>query len=135
MELRHIETFLKIAELRSFTRAADELCITQPTVSKQIVDLELRNARDQLKRRGLELELSEKLRDLLNEKGYDPDMGARPLRRAVRQYVEDPVALHLLHDEREQYEGVVRIDLDADGEIEVEIIEEQLTIKPLKPTP
>ncbi|MDD3845708.1 MAG: selenium metabolism-associated LysR family transcriptional regulator [Syntrophorhabdaceae bacterium] len=40
MELRHIETFLKIAELRSFTRAADELCITQPTVSKQIVDLE-----------------------------------------------------------------------------------------------
>ncbi len=40
MELRHIETFLKIAELKSFTRAADELCITQPTVSKQIVDLE-----------------------------------------------------------------------------------------------
>jgi DNA-binding transcriptional LysR family regulator len=40
MELRHLETFLKIAELKSFTRAADELCITQPTVSKQIVDLE-----------------------------------------------------------------------------------------------
>lgn len=40
MELRHIETFLKIAELRSFTKAADELCITQPTASKQIVDLE-----------------------------------------------------------------------------------------------
>ncbi len=40
MELRHIETFLKIAELKSFTKAADELCITQPTVSKQIVDLE-----------------------------------------------------------------------------------------------
>lgn len=40
MELRLLETFLKIAELRSFTRAADELCITQPTVSKQIVDLE-----------------------------------------------------------------------------------------------
>lgn len=40
MELRHIETFLKIAELKSFTKAADELCITQPTASKQIVDLE-----------------------------------------------------------------------------------------------
>ena len=40
MELRLLETFLKIAELKSFTRAADELCITQPTVSKQIVDLE-----------------------------------------------------------------------------------------------
>lgn len=40
MELRLLETFLKIAELKSFTRAADELCITQPTASKQIVDLE-----------------------------------------------------------------------------------------------
>lgn len=40
MELRLLETFLKIAELKSFTRAADELYITQPTASKQIVDLE-----------------------------------------------------------------------------------------------
>lgn len=40
MELRLLETFLRIAQLKSFTRAADELCITQPTVSKQIVDLE-----------------------------------------------------------------------------------------------
>lgn len=40
MDLRHLETFVKIAELNSFTKAADELNITQPTVSKQIVDLE-----------------------------------------------------------------------------------------------
>ncbi len=40
MDLKHFETFLKIAELKSFTKAAEELCLTQPTVSKQIVDLE-----------------------------------------------------------------------------------------------
>jgi DNA-binding transcriptional LysR family regulator len=40
MELRHFETFLKIAQLKSFTKAAAELYLTQPTVSKQIVDLE-----------------------------------------------------------------------------------------------
>jgi len=40
MDLRHLETFVKTAELHSFTKAAEELCITQPTVSKQIVDLE-----------------------------------------------------------------------------------------------
>ncbi|HVN95410.1 MAG TPA: selenium metabolism-associated LysR family transcriptional regulator [Syntrophorhabdaceae bacterium] len=40
MDLRHFETFLKIAEHRSFTKAAEDLCLTQPTVSKQIVDLE-----------------------------------------------------------------------------------------------
>lgn len=40
MDLRHLETFVKIAEFNSFTKAAEELYITQPTVSKQIVDLE-----------------------------------------------------------------------------------------------
>jgi len=40
MDLRHLETFVKIAELKSFTKAAEELFLTQPTVSKQIVDLE-----------------------------------------------------------------------------------------------
>jgi DNA-binding transcriptional LysR family regulator len=40
MDLRHFETFLKIAELKSFTKAAEAVCLTQPTVSKQIVELE-----------------------------------------------------------------------------------------------
>lgn len=40
MDFRHLETFVKIAELNSFTKAAEELYITQPTASKQIVDLE-----------------------------------------------------------------------------------------------
>ncbi|HEY3275835.1 MAG TPA: selenium metabolism-associated LysR family transcriptional regulator [Syntrophorhabdaceae bacterium] len=40
MDLRHLETFVRIAELKSFTKAAEMLYLTQPTVSKQIVDLE-----------------------------------------------------------------------------------------------
>ncbi|HNS14678.1 MAG TPA: selenium metabolism-associated LysR family transcriptional regulator [Syntrophorhabdaceae bacterium] len=40
MDLRHLETFVRIVELKSFTKAAEELYLTQPTVSKQIVDLE-----------------------------------------------------------------------------------------------
>ena len=40
MDLRHFETFLKIAEMKSFTKAAEAICLTQPTVSKQIVELE-----------------------------------------------------------------------------------------------
>lgn len=40
MDLRHLETFVKIAELSSFTKAAEELYITQPTASKQMLDLE-----------------------------------------------------------------------------------------------
>ena len=40
MNIQHLETFVRLIELKSFTKAADELCLTQPTVSKQIVDLE-----------------------------------------------------------------------------------------------
>jgi DNA-binding transcriptional LysR family regulator len=40
VDLRHFETFVRIAELRSFTKAAEDLCLTQPTVSKQVVDME-----------------------------------------------------------------------------------------------
>jgi len=40
MEIRHLETFVKIAKLKSFSKAAEELFLTQPTVSKQIIDLE-----------------------------------------------------------------------------------------------
>jgi DNA-binding transcriptional LysR family regulator len=40
MNLRHLETFVKIGQLKSFTRAGEELHLTQPTVSKQMVDLE-----------------------------------------------------------------------------------------------
>jgi len=40
MDLRHLETFIKITELKSFSKAAEELFLTQPTVSKQIIDLE-----------------------------------------------------------------------------------------------
>jgi DNA-binding transcriptional LysR family regulator len=40
MNIHHLETFVRIIELKSFTKAAEELCLTQPTVSKQIVNLE-----------------------------------------------------------------------------------------------
>ena len=40
MDIHHLETFVRIIELKSFTKAAEELYLTQPTVSKQIVDLE-----------------------------------------------------------------------------------------------
>jgi DNA-binding transcriptional LysR family regulator len=40
MNLRHLETFVKIAEMKSFTKASEELSLTQPTVSKQVLDLE-----------------------------------------------------------------------------------------------
>ncbi|MCE5325954.1 MAG: AAA family ATPase, partial [Planctomycetaceae bacterium] len=61
-----------------------------------IVEYELRKVRDRLGERGLELELTEQAKEFLIEKGYNPDFGARPLRRSIEQYVEDPISEDIL---------------------------------------
>ena len=66
---------------------------------KQIVDLLLRRIRGSLAERELQLELTEAAEDFLVEKGWDPAMGARPLRRAIQRYIEDPLADFVLRSE------------------------------------
>ena len=66
---------------------------------KQIVDLLLRRIRESMADRGLQLELTEEAKDLLVDKGWDPSMGARPLRRAIQRYIEDPLADFVLRSE------------------------------------
>ena len=66
---------------------------------KQIVELLLRRIRESLAERELQLELTEGAEDFLVEKGWDPSMGARPLRRAIQRYIEDPLADFVLRAE------------------------------------
>jgi len=66
---------------------------------KQIVELLLRRIRESLAERELQLELSEDAKELLVDKGWDPSMGARPLRRAIQRYIEDPLADFVLRAE------------------------------------
>jgi len=61
-----------------------------------ILDLEVGKVVERLKGKNLRLELDAKARDFLVEKGYDPQYGARPMRRAVEKYLEDPLAEELL---------------------------------------
>jgi ATP-dependent Clp protease ATP-binding subunit ClpC len=66
---------------------------------KSIVDLLLRRIRGQLAERELQLDLTEPAEDFLVDKGWDPAMGARPLRRAIQRYIEDPLADFVLRAE------------------------------------
>ena len=61
-----------------------------------ILDLEIVKVTERLKRKNLHLQLDEKAKDLLVEKGYDPTYGARPMRRAVERFLEDPLAEEIL---------------------------------------
>jgi len=69
--------------------------LTKPDLI-QILDLEVKKVMERLKGRNIQLTLDEKAKDLLVEKGYDPVYGARPMRRAVERYLEDPLAEGIL---------------------------------------
>src|SRR5213075_1006966 len=62
----------------------------------QILELEVKKVMERLKGRNILLHLDEKAKDFLVEKGYDPIYGARPMRRSVERYLEDPLAEEIL---------------------------------------
>ena len=66
---------------------------------KEVVELELSKVRERLSERGLKLELTEEAKEYLVRKGSNVDFGARPLRRSIENYVEDPLSEELLKGE------------------------------------
>jgi len=79
----------------------------------QIVDLLLVRLQGQMKEHGLALRLTDEAKQLLVEQGYDPTMGARPLRRAIQRLIEDPLSDRLLSGGFVDGSTVL---LDRDGE-------------------
>jgi ATP-dependent Clp protease ATP-binding subunit ClpC len=82
---------------------------------KQIVELLLLRIRESMAERELQLELTDPAKDLLVEKGWDPAMGARPLRRAIQRYIEDPLADFVLREQLTPGATVV-VDPAPEGE-------------------
>ncbi|MGH2580434.1 MAG: ATP-dependent Clp protease ATP-binding subunit [Actinomycetota bacterium] len=85
---------------------------------KSIVDLMMKRVREQLKSKDLDVELTDAVKELLAEKGYDPALGARPLRRTIQRMVEDPLSEKLLYREFRAGQTVI-VDVQ-DGEITFE---------------
>jgi ATP-dependent Clp protease ATP-binding subunit ClpC len=82
---------------------------------KAIVDLLLRRVREQLKAKDVDIELTDAAKELLAERGYDPALGARPLRRTIQRLVEDPLSEKLLWKEFKAGQTII-VDV-VDGEI------------------
>jgi ATP-dependent Clp protease ATP-binding subunit ClpC len=80
----------------------------------KIADLYLKRVNKQAEALGIVIELSDAVKQLLVEKGYDPNLGARPLRRAVQRYVEDPLSEEFLLG-RFQAGDVVVAELDTES--------------------
>jgi ATP-dependent Clp protease ATP-binding subunit ClpC len=85
-----------------FLNRVDELIIFNPLSNddlRRIVALQLEEVHKRLEQKGIRLELDEKATEFLIKQGYNEDYGARPLRRAIERFVEDPLAEQLLRSE------------------------------------
>jgi ATP-dependent Clp protease ATP-binding subunit ClpC len=101
MKLRVMGELKKVFRPEFLNRIDDVIVFhkLQKDEIKTIVELLLRRIRESLAERELQLELSDEAKDLLVDKGWDPAMGARPLRRAIQRYIEDPLADFVLRAE------------------------------------
>lgn len=86
--------------------------LTEPQV-RQIVDLDLNQLNDRLFERHMTIELTDAAKDLLAQKGFDPLLGARPLRRVITRDIEDAVSEKILMGDLKNGE---KVEVDAEGE-------------------
>jgi ATP-dependent Clp protease ATP-binding subunit ClpC len=88
-----------------------------------IVDLLMKRLEDQMGEHQADIELTDDAKELLVEKGYDPTMGARPLRRAIQRFIEDPLADFVLGRNIEPGSTIlINRKPDTDDEVEITVI-------------
>jgi ATP-dependent Clp protease ATP-binding subunit ClpC len=104
----------------------------------EVVDLLMKRVREQMSLHEVTIELTDEAKELLVEKGYDPAMGARPLRRAIQRYIEDPLADFVLGRELESGSTILvgRKGETEDVDIVIlppDVTAEKVTVPPEEP--
>ncbi|HTZ06082.1 MAG TPA: ATP-dependent Clp protease ATP-binding subunit [Gaiellaceae bacterium] len=109
---------------------------------KTIIDLVLKRLREQMAQHETTIELTDDAKDLLVDKGYDPAMGARPLRRAIQRFIEDPLADFVLGRQLEPGSTILvsrkpNEDGEPGDEVEItlipgEVTPEKVTVPPVE---
>ena len=122
-----IQNALKRAFSPEFLNRLDDVIVfnsLQREHIHKIIEITLGKLFDRILQLGYKIELTDKAKDFLAEKGYDHQFGARPLNRAIQRYLEDPVAEEILKGEIEDG-GTILADYEGTGDA--------LTIKAKKP--
>jgi ATP-dependent Clp protease ATP-binding subunit ClpC len=112
MKLRVNEQIERVFRPEFLNRLDDTIIFRHLTIGdlNQVIDLELAKVRERLKDRGLQLELSDDAKQFLIKQGSNLDFGARPLRRAIENRIEDPLSEELLQG---TFEGKNMIRVEA----------------------
>ncbi|MFC1763092.1 ATP-dependent Clp protease ATP-binding subunit [Planctomycetota bacterium] len=105
-----------------FINRLDEMIVFKPLTRDDlttIVDYELAKVFKRLIEHGLKLDLTEQAKEFLIDKGYNPEFGARPLRRAIEHYIEDPMSELFLGGEFKD-KNLVKIDIKDEDNLQFE---------------
>ena len=100
-----------------FLNRVDEIVHFHPLTReqiKEIVSIQLKRVEELVRTQGYTLEVSQKAQEYLAELGFDPDYGARPLKRTIQKELQDPLALAILSGEY-QVGDTIQIDVGNDG--------------------
>jgi ATP-dependent Clp protease ATP-binding subunit ClpB len=111
-----------------FLNRIDEIVVFHPLSREhlaEIVEIQLRQVAIRMAEHGYQLEVSEAAREYLAEAGYDPDYGARPLKRAIQRELQDPLAMKVLSGEFREG-GTIQVERGEDGLIFTAVVEAEV---------
>ena len=114
---KHVLEMLRKTIRPEFLNRIDETILFTPLSEdeiRQIVRLQLGNVKDMLKQQGIELEATDAAVDYLARVGYDPEFGARPVKRAIQEYVLNDLSKRLLADDVNR-DKPITVDCQSDG--------------------
>jgi ATP-dependent Clp protease ATP-binding subunit ClpB len=88
---------------------------------KNIVEIQIKRLNETLKDHNIKIQLTEKAKEFLAERGFDPDFGARPLKRAIQNYIQNPLSMKLLEGDFGDND-LIKVDIDRKENLHFEKI-------------
>jgi ATP-dependent Clp protease ATP-binding subunit ClpC len=120
-----IENALKKAFAPEFLNRIDDVVMFNNLSREdihQIIDIELKNLYKRMEDLGYKIKMTENAKDYISDKGFDPNFGARPLKRAIQKYLEDPLAEEIIKAKLGEGD-VIEVDFDKEKvEITIQVI-------------
>jgi len=126
-----IENALKKSFAPEFLNRIDDVVIFDPLEREdihKIIDIELGYLFDRIKGLGYQMDVTTKAKDFIVEKGWDEQYGARPLKRAIQKYIEDPLAEEIIKSKVNEGDKI-KVDYKAnEEELKFDIVKQKKAI-------
>ena len=123
-----LEKAVKKAFPPEFINRVDEQVFFRPLDKEdiaRIIDIELKGLKNRVKEAGFEISISPSAKRFVADAGYDPSFGARPLKRAIRKYIEDPVSECIISNRMFGGKGTGKIKVALSKDKETTVVEWQ----------